>query len=56
MNHDIAFELARQKTAHIILRAQLIESLGRIPEPQPILPLRRHVVALPATVELRHAR
>jgi hypothetical protein len=56
MNHNIAIETARLQLVQVSRRAELLGSLGQIPQPRPLLPFRRRVVSLPAAVEIRHAR
>ncbi|MBE0610893.1 MAG: hypothetical protein IH609_16045 [Dehalococcoidia bacterium] len=54
MNHNIAIETARLQLVHVSRRAELLGSLGEIPQPRPLLPFRRRVVSLPSAIEVRH--
>ncbi|MCZ7577683.1 MAG: hypothetical protein M5U18_11815 [Dehalococcoidia bacterium] len=54
MNHNIAIETARLQLVHVSRRAELLGSLGEIPQPRLLLPFRRRVVSLPSAVEVRH--
>lgn len=55
MNHVLALETARYEMARVSRRADLLGSLGSIPQPRPLLPFRRRVVSLPDTFVVRHA-
>lgn len=55
MNHVLALETARYEMARVNRRADLLGSLGSIPQPRPLLPFRRRVISLPAAIVVRHA-